>query len=82
MEKQDDVWGAIAQYRDQIDYVVKLGYLEPGEADLVAQDIAAVVQLAQRGVITVRLAEHLIDTMAQRKVDEFLERANAKTAAH
>ena len=33
--------------------------------------------LAQRGVITVRLAEHLIDTMAQRKVDEFFARTNA-----
>lgn len=77
---KDDVWGAIAQYRNQIDYVVQLGYLDAGEADLVAKDIGAVVQLAQRGVITVRLAEHLIDTMAQRKVDEFLARANAATA--
>lgn len=74
---KDDVWGAIAQYREQIDYVVQLGYLDPSEADEVADNIGCVVKLAQRGIITVRLAEHLIDTMAQKKVNDFMARADA-----
>lgn len=53
----------IAEYRRQLRCVVGHGLLTEQEANEYADSIGCVVRLARRGVITLRLAAHLIEKM-------------------
>lgn len=72
----------IAQYREQMDFIVKHGLITEQEARDIADSIRCVVRLARRGIISVRLANHLIDTMAQRQATLVAERTPSWSLGH
>jgi hypothetical protein len=53
---------------------VEVGLISAGDADEVAENIEAVMVLQSRGVITLRLADHLVETMGDRYGERFRKR--------
>lgn len=67
-------WAELAEYRNQLQWVVDAGFLSPAEASLAADNIGAIVKLARRGIISPRLAGHLIETMGEKAAASFVAR--------
>lgn len=62
----------IPELRQQLELAVTGGILDPRDADEVAESIHYVGVLCERAIITRRLADHLINTLADRKAAEYL----------
>lgn len=56
-------------FKDRLEQTVSMGMLDPLDVDECAENLQAITTLAQRGLITDRLATHIIDTMAKRKAE-------------
>lgn len=59
------------EFRQRLESTVSMGLLDPIDADECAQNLEAIALLAQRGLITPRLADHLVDTMGKRKAEQW-----------
>lgn len=78
---EGDMSEAMEGYRAQLQWIVDAGYMLPEEAAEAADSIGCVVRLCQRGHISLRMAEHLIDTMGRKHAAAFVAR-NQTAVAH
>lgn len=62
---------ALPGVQEQLAEAVAAGELTACDAIEVEGDLEAITRLARRGIITVRLATHLVDMMAERKAAEW-----------
>jgi hypothetical protein len=60
--------------KEQLQEAVAAGMMDPSDAEEVEENLGAITLLAQRGIITTRLATHLVGTMAERKAMEWRAR--------
>ncbi len=68
-----------ASIREHLGPIVQAGMLEQSIADQVAENITAIALLHERGLITQRLADHLIDKLGLIAGNEQLSRFGAPT---
>lgn len=70
------------EIRAQFDWVVRAGMIEPAVADECADNISMIGTLCERGVLTLRLADHLIETMAERAAGQWLAQYETSGPVH
>ncbi len=70
----------IPELRQQLEPAVVGGLLDPDDADEVAESLFFVGVLCERGVITRRLADHLVEMLAIKKADQMRAQRLAQKA--